>query len=274
MTLLVTSLASSSDGNALLLRYHRHALLVDCGLPLRQLEPLLRYAGVHPADLAAVLLTHEHGDHTLGVGALARRYRVPVVCNGDTRAALDKQLKNTAVEELPIGQPAALGSFEVRSFPVTHDAAAPVSYTIAAGGATVGIAVDLGSWNAALVEHLRPADLLIVEANHDKARLLASAYPWVLCQRIAGPLGHLDNRQAGHLLAEIGADGRQRHVWLAHLSQQTNQPRQALQQVRQVLAEASITNLRASVLARQAFPTRKGMPFWSSDTMFRQIELW
>jgi phosphoribosyl 1,2-cyclic phosphodiesterase len=273
MTLLVTSLASGSDANALLLRQGRAALLIDCGLPLRHLEPLLRYAGVDPADVQAVVLTHEHGDHTLGAGALARRYGMPVVCNSETRAALSSSLKHAAVEELPPGQQASVGPFELCSFAVPHDAAAPVGYTITASGATVGLAIDLGSWTPPVVEHLRRADLLVVEANHQREKLLDGPYPWSVCQRIVGPRGHLDNTQAGDLLAAIGADGRWRDVRLAHLSEQTNRPAFARKVVQGRLAAAGITCMQLGVLPRRATPTRKGMAFWSSDSLFRQQEL-
>lgn len=312
MTLLVTSLASGSDGNALLLREGTTAVLVDCGLPLRVIEPLLCYAGVHPASLCAILLTHEHSDHTQGVGSLARRYRVPVVCNSETRAVLARQLKQVVVEELPVGQRASIGVFDVWSFGVPHDAAAPVGYCIA-GTATVGMAVDLGSWTDEIASYLRRADLLIVEANHQRERLLDSSYPWSVCQRILGPRGHLDNEQAGALLAQISADGRWRDVRLAHLSSQANTPAYALKQVKSVLAEVgergdaetrghrgtearrpggtevrgrrraevrerrggsgSVYNLQIGVLPRQATPTRKGMPVWSSDRLFQQMTL-
>jgi hypothetical protein len=148
-----------------------------------------------------------------------------------------------------------------------------VGYRISTPCATVALATDLGTWDATLVEELRPADLLIVEANHSRSRLMKSSYPWAVCQRIIGPRGHLDNYQAGQLLAAIGADGRPRDVRLAHLSQQANQPRLALQQVRRVLADAQVATLRTAVLPREALPKRKGMPIWSSDAMFRQMTM-
>jgi phosphoribosyl 1,2-cyclic phosphodiesterase len=273
MTLLVTSLASGSDGNALLLRCGPSALLVDCGLPLKRIEPLLGYAGVHPSDLCAVLLTHEHGDHAQGAGTLARRYGVPVVCNSETRAALGGRRGHVPLEELLPGERASIGAFDVCSFAVPHDAAAPVGYCLSTEGVTVGVAVDLGSWTDEIVRHLRRADLLVVEANHHPEHLLASSYPWSVCQRIAGPRGHLANQQAGELLAQIGADGRWRDVRLAHLSQRANTPAQARKRVRQVLTEAGITSMDVQVLPRLAVPTRKGMACWSSDSLFRQMDL-
>ena len=88
MTLLVTSLASGSSGNALLLQSGSAALLVDCGLPQRTIERQLHHAGLEPRDLAAILLTHEHGDHTLSAIPFARRHGVPLVVNQATATAL------------------------------------------------------------------------------------------------------------------------------------------------------------------------------------------
>jgi hypothetical protein len=148
-----------------------------------------------------------------------------------------------------------------------------VGYCITADQATVGVAVDLGCWNDSVVECLRAADLLVVEANHQREKLLASSYPWAVCQRIAGPRGHLDNTQTGELLARIGADGRWRDVRLAHLSAQTNKPQQAIKSVKKVLVAAGVTSLHMKVLPRQATPTPKGMPVWSSDSLFRQMDM-
>lgn len=273
MTLSVMSLASGSSGNVLLLRFAGAALLVDCGLSVRAIEQHLRYLGLHPSALLAILLTHEHGDHALSVGALARRHRVPVVCNTETRAVLERQLDGVVVEELPVGQRASIGAFDIISFLLPHDAVAPVGYRITADGATLGIAVDLGSWTEALVACLRPSDLLVVEANHDREQLQAAPYPWAIRQRIFSPLGHLDNVQTGELLAQIGADGRKRDVWLAHLSEQANSPRRAMDGVNRVLRMAGISGLRLATLPRRAFLAPSGTPVWSNDSMLQQREL-
>lgn len=273
MTLVVTSLASGSSGNALLLRTERSAILVDSGISLRAIERHLRYVGVAPAALCAILLTHEHGDHALSAGALARRYHVPVVCNTATRLALDSQLEGVAVEELPVGQRATIGPFDVTSFLLPHDAAAPVGYCIAAETVAVGVAVDLGSWTNAIVASLRAADLLIVEANHDRERLQVAPYPWPIRQRIFSPLGHLDNVQTGELLAQISADGRTRDVWLAHLSEQANSPKLALDGVSRVLRMAGVAGVRLLALPRKTALGSVCVPVWSSDCLLQQREL-
>ena len=61
----VTSLASGSSGNVLLVRSRNAAILVDCGVPLRTIERALTRSGLSPDQLSAILITHEHGDHTM-----------------------------------------------------------------------------------------------------------------------------------------------------------------------------------------------------------------
>lgn len=272
MSLTVTSLASGSSGNALLVRRGDAALLVDCGIALRTLEALLRYQGVEPRQIRALVLTHEHGDHALSAAALARRHGVPVVCNGPTRDALGDELAGAPVELLPVGELAQIGPFELRSFRVSHDAADPVGYRLSDGDASVAIAVDLGSWTEETVAALRGADLIIAEANHDRELLLSAPYPWPIRQRIFGPRGHLDNIECGELLARACA-GRPCDVWLAHLSQQTNTPRIAAAGVRRVLDLAGVRGVELSALPRRSANAPHGAPSWRSDARMMQREL-
>jgi phosphoribosyl 1,2-cyclic phosphodiesterase len=264
VSLAVTALASGSSGNALLLSCGGDALLVDCGIPLRTLEGLLRYQGLEAKQIRAVVLTHEHGDHAFSAAALARRHGVPVLANAATRAALADELAGLPVEDLPVGQLAAVGPFELRSFRVPHDAADPVGFRIRAGGSTVAVAVDLGSWSEEVAAELCGADLLVVEANHDRELLRASPYPRDIRQRIFGPRGHLDNVQCGELIARVCGDVPC-DVWLAHLSQQTNTPQVALAGVRRVLGLAGLRGARLAALPRRAARGPGGAPTWRSE---------
>lgn len=267
MTIRVTSIASGSSGNAMLVQAGSAALLIDCGLPQRVIERQLRYVGLRPADLTAILLTHEHGDHALSAGPLARRYGVPVVANGPTAAALGDALDGVALHALPVGETIAVGGFAVQSFPVPHDAAEPVGYTVRAEGWCVGVAVDLGSWDDAVLAGLMPADLVVLEANHDRERLRIAPYTWPVKQRIFGPRGHLDNVEAGALLARLGAAGRRRTAWLAHLSERANSPRIAVDVVTGVLALAEVACVGVRALPRRAPLT------WESDRHLQQLDL-
>src|SRR6266849_1519117 len=91
----VTSLASGSSGNALLVEAgpgRRTRLLVDAGLSGNILIERLRRAGTHPTQLQGVLVTHEHSDHIIGLPVLTKRYGIPVITAPDTLAAIEQSL--------------------------------------------------------------------------------------------------------------------------------------------------------------------------------------
>src|SRR6266702_2709068 len=98
----VTSLASGSSGNALLVEAgpgRRTRLLVDAGLSGNILIERLRQAGTHPTQLQGVLVTHEHSDHIIGLPVLTKRYAIPVITAPDTLAAIEQNLASTWLDE-------------------------------------------------------------------------------------------------------------------------------------------------------------------------------
>lgn len=267
MSVTVTSFASGSSGNALLVRTAGAALLIDCGIAQRTLERLLAHDGLKPADLTAILLTHEHGDHTLCAGPLARRHGIPIVANRPTLDALGAALDGVTLVDLGVGQGMQLGDCAVQSFAVSHDAAAPVGYTLRAGGWCVGVAIDLGCWGDEVAEGLECADLVVIEANHDREKLRSAPYTWPVKQRIFGTHGHLDNIDAGNLLARLSRAARKRTAWLAHLSEQANSPTLATRVVGNVLALAEARTITLAALPRRAPLT------WHSDRHLAQLSM-
>lgn len=222
----VTSLASGSSGNALVVEHAGQALLIDCGGPPRRLAQALRQAGVPLARLAAVLLTHEHSDHVAGIDAIPRALEVPFVMSPGTHAAgpiLDgiPAFAGRPVVEQAVGSTRGVGPFAVTSFPVSHDGAEVCGYLIEAEGHGVAVFTDLGLAESHLHEPLTRADLLVIEANHDEELLWRGPYPWPLKRRVASARGHLSNAACGSLLCEVLPD-RGREVWLAHLSRTNN----------------------------------------------------
>ena len=87
---------------------------------------------------------------------------------------------------------------------------------------------DTGFVTPAVREAVQGSDVLVLEANHDVEMLKQGSYPYELKQRILGTRGHLSNVTAGQLLL-------QRRVFLAHLSEQNNLPKLALDTVKNIL---------------------------------------
>lgn len=220
----VTVLGSGSAGNATLVEAGGARILIDAGFSGRDLERRMVAVDVDPATLSAIVITHDHGDHTRGMGVLARRFTLPLYLTPRTHAAC-ASLLNGAEDVRMYGStaPFTLGVLEVRPFLTVHDAADPVAITVrnVDSGAKLGIATDLGRPTAAVRAELAGCHMLVLEANHDDALLWSGPYPWSVKQRIASSHGHLSNRAAGQLARELCHAGLT-NIVLAHLSEHCN----------------------------------------------------
>ncbi|HEX6940182.1 MAG TPA: MBL fold metallo-hydrolase, partial [Longimicrobiales bacterium] len=220
----ITVLGSGSGGNSTLVEADGTRILVDAGFTGRDLERRLEAVGVDPASLAGIVITHDHGDHTRGMGILARRFGLPLYLTPITRLACSKLLNGKErIVEYASATPFRIGPFEVRPFLTVHDAADPVAVTLrhVESGLKLGIATDLGRPTAAVRHALAGCDVLVLEANHDEAMLWNGPYPWSVKQRIASSHGHLSNRAAAELARELHHPGLGAVV-LAHLSDHCN----------------------------------------------------
>ncbi|MCB1616537.1 MAG: MBL fold metallo-hydrolase [Pseudomonadales bacterium] len=214
------SLGSGSKGNGTLVQGNQGCLLIDCGFTLKEVESRLERLSVHPSELSAIVVTHEHGDHFNGVGPLARRYKLPVYMTTGTHKA-----RNSGVlphlELISSHSGFYVEDMFVQPVPVPHDAREPVQYIIQHQRKKLGILTDLGSLTQHIVEHYRDCDALILESNHCEDMLENGPYPPSLKNRVAGNWGHLNNRQAADLLKQVDLDILQ-HLVIAHLSEQNN----------------------------------------------------
>ena len=221
-------LGSGSSGNALLVSTPDTRILIDCGLSVRQLRLRAAALGEAIENIDAVFVTHEHGDHCLGLGTLARQCGVPVFMTPGTLANLPKKVGVLpTVTPFEAGESVEIGAVRVGSFSVTHDAADPVGYCIESNGTKLGIACDLGLVTNLVRLQLEGSHALILESNHCPRMLQNSSYPPAIQQRIAGNMGHLSNQNACSLLSSILHD-RLQLVVLVHISEQNNSPELAV----------------------------------------------
>lgn len=235
--MIVTVLGSGSEGNATLVESDGVSILVDAGFSGRDLEQRIESVGVSVSSLAGIVISHDHGDHTRGMGILARRFGVPLYLTQKTHLACKALLSGKEkIEYYASMQRFMIGPFEVQPFLTVHDAADPVAIAIEhkPSGSRLGIATDLGRPTASVRASLRNCHVLVLEANHDEAMLWNGPYPWSVKQRIASSHGHLSNRAAADLVKELHHPGLGA-VILAHLSVHCNSAGMALQMPEKVL---------------------------------------
>lgn len=214
------SLGSGSKGNATLVRAGDTLVMIDCGFSLRDTVRRLSRLDVEPQQLDAILVTHEHSDHSSGVAALSRKFQIPVYLTYGTsstgRCDGSNELRCFNCED-----DFTIGCLSVKAVAVPHDAAEPCQYRLEWKGYRLGILTDLGSITPHVVDKFRGCHSLLLEFNHDLPLLLDGPYPPHLKRRVGGDWGHLSNQQAAEFLHQIDSASL-RHLVVAHISEKNN----------------------------------------------------
>lgn len=215
------SLGSGSRGNATLVESEGTRVLVDCGFSARDAERRLGEIGVAPADLDAILVTHEHSDHVRGVTTLSTRYGLPIwstpgTWKGAGGASLPG-LRLFSIHEVGF----RIGDLRILPFPIPHDAREPCQFIIESSGQRLGMLTDAGTVTRHSAQLLSECDALLLESNHDPEMLRDGPYPPALQARVGGGFGHLSNRQAAELVDGLPHQDLC-HLVIAHISEKNN----------------------------------------------------
>ncbi|MEM1202402.1 MAG: MBL fold metallo-hydrolase [Acidobacteriota bacterium] len=247
-------LGSGSSGNSVVIESNHGRLMLDAGFTCRQLSLRLGALNRTPDGIDALLLTHEHRDHTQGADVLLRRHGLPFFA---TRGTLEGSRLPPKLRErgrvVRSGVRFEVAGFQVEPFGIPHDAREPVGFVVEdREGRRVGLASDIGYRSQLAWAKLRDLDALILETNHDVHMLRTGPYPWVLKQRVAGRRGHLSNEEASQGLADLVSE-RLRYVVAYHLSRTNNLPALVAQEIGERL-DALGSNAQV-VVSSQTEPT-------------------
>jgi phosphoribosyl 1,2-cyclic phosphodiesterase len=250
----VCVLASGSGGNAIYVQQGATRVLIDSGLPGREIDTRLRSIGVDVTRLMGIVVSHEHGDHISGVGVLARKIRCPVwLTRGTFDAARRKFKGRERVRFFDNDQDFTIGDLSFQPYTISHDASDPVNFVVDDGQSRVGIATDMGTVSHLAFDRLSKTDLVILESNYDRDMLMNGPYPWSVKQRINSSQGHLENSEASDTLGRLIDNGLEQVV-LAHLSAENNRPELATAASRAVIESRGLNRYQLSV-AEQNQPT-------------------
>ncbi len=225
------SLVSGSSGNALYLEYKKTKILIDCGVSCKRVCDSLKQLDVSPQEIDAIVVTHEHSDHTSGIEVFTKKFGTEVYASGGT---LSKIPFCSDGIELLSGKSCQVGDIEIAGFDIPHDATQPFGYVFMAGEKKLAVATDMGKIDLAVAQTIRGSNLAFIEANHDVNMLRDGPYPTYLKNRIRSSEGHLSNDQCAELAAALARTGTE-NIILGHLSATNNTPETAMNAVGNVL---------------------------------------
>lgn len=253
-----TILGSGSKGNAAVIHGPQGNLLLDAGFSAKELLCRLERVHVDSHSLRAILITHDHSDHTSACRVLSNRLDIPAYFIPETFCELSKSANRVPEHKILItpGSPIDLCGIHIEPFSISHDTPA-IAFTFTVHAHKIGFATDLGFVSNLAKSKLNGCDLLVLETNYDPAKLRASARPITLKRRIAGKQGHLGNPDAMEALAELLSPNT-RSLVFAHLSQECNDP----------ALVASLAESRLAELRRQDVSFRIASQFEPLETFW------
>lgn len=232
------SLISGSSGNASIISNADTIILTDCGMSGKKLEAALAALDISASNLSAILLTHEHIDHTRGAGIISRRYNLPLYATAGTFGGAELgKIADDNIHIIKPGQDFEIGKIGIHAFSISHDANEPVGYSFFSENKKMTVATDTGEITADIEKNILGSDEIILESNHDRDMLFYGSYPYSLKQRIAGSFGHLSNDDAALACTKLLNSGTKK-IMLGHLSDENNTPEIAYETAKNTLEKA------------------------------------
>ena len=249
----IISLYSGSTGNAVLITTQTTRVLIDAGKSAKALTTALGAVGVRVEDLDAIFITHDHRDHTAALPVLLKRHPLPVHAVSASAQVLCSDMEEGARSCVCCHPPLyceQVGDIRISSFITPHDSRFSVGYRLEIeaqdGVHTVGYATDIGYVTEDIRRALYGCESVVLESNHDREMLLTGPYPRQLKERIFSRYGHLANDDSAAFAAELAEHGL-KHLLLAHLSEQNNDPALAYEEF--VMALGGEDRVRIAVAA-------------------------
>ena len=235
------NLFSGSTGNSTYIASENTQILIDAGVSCSRIMKALQELGTNLDEIDAILVTHEHSDHTKGLATIAKKYHVPVYTSPKTwRAMASLKILETCQLSFIPNKEFEIGDFKILPFSIPHDAADPCGFSIKNDDKKITIATDIGHLTKEIVSYMEHSDILLLESNYDTETLKCSSYPYYLKERIAGENGHLSNEIASKAISYLCKTGVN-HIILGHLSKENNFPELAYQTAINELNASNLT---------------------------------
>lgn len=238
------NLYSGSSGNCSFVGTDNINILIDCGESQKKIINALESIGTNINEINAIVVTHEHSDHVKTLGAISKKYNIPVYANEKTFNNMPEQTELIKEENRKIfntDDHFEIGDLQIHPFHIPHDAAEPCGYNIYNENNKISIATDIGHMDNNILKKLEESKFLLLESNYEPEILKYAKYPYYLKRRISGPNGHLSNQEASDTIIKLLSTGVN-NIMLGHLSKETNFPELAYKTVMDEIINNKINN--------------------------------
>jgi phosphoribosyl 1,2-cyclic phosphodiesterase len=179
-----TVLASGSKGNASLLITNK-VIMIDAGMNLKYIQKNLLELGINKLD--AILLTHTHDDHILGLAGLIKKYDPTIFLS----TTMYNQIKNKIVlsNYVIVDELFKIDNLEVTIVKLSHDIEEVYSYIFKEEDKELVYITDTGYINSRYDYYFTNKNAYIIESNYDVDMLMNGKYPHHLKRRILSDKG-------------------------------------------------------------------------------------
>lgn len=247
MAFNVSVLGSGSAGNSVLIHKKKNGFLIDAGFSCKETMKRIDSLGINPSIIKALLITHEHGDHTKGARPLANKLDIPSYTSANIYRYLKERKKiGKSVKVFSPGTQFQIDNFTVDPFSIPHDAVETVGFRITSEGKSLSMASDIGYISKLAEQRLRDSNILILESNYDIKMLMDSNRSLSLKKRISGRRGHLDNADAARAVEKLITDNTS-HLCMVHLSRDCNHPELVSNLLKQSLAKIKRNDILVNI---------------------------
>ena len=203
-------LGSGSKGNSTLVETTSCNILIDAGLPLKNIEKRIKNT-LPKIDI--LIITHTHVDHIKCIKPVIKKYN-PIILT------LANDLQELIPNKVTTEEEYQIDNVNIKLFKLSHDVEC-CGAIIKENDKEIVYITDTGYLSRKVLSKIKEKNIYIIESNHDEEMLRNGRYPFYLQQRIRSDKGHLSNKACKDYLKNIIGDNT-KYIVLAHLSEENN----------------------------------------------------
>lgn len=235
------ALSTGSSGNCFYVESSNGCkVLVDIGLPFAKVESILESRSIDYKDIDAVLITHEHSDHMIGLKGFMRRTECDVFISKGTYSEISDfkdSERSKRIKFIKHHDSFSIGDLKTFVISKPHDAKEAVNFILNDDNRKLGVFTDLGHVDDEMKHALKNLDIMYIEANYCEEKIgeVKHKYHDTYLNRLMSDYGHLGLHQTIDALIDCAHDMQK--IVLSHISENTNSYENSYTKVKSALEE-------------------------------------